>query len=177
MSTKHNLQMFVTVALLAIAAACSLFQKEVPLTHQVELHIDHDGDSTAPLVILKDLDARTQELVAYEGDIEDIDLAGITVSIKNLAGVDPLHLQGEIAFAETGSKDFTVLGKVGSVCDGAEKGSNTSEIAPGSYASQKLSKLISKGSMITFRLKATAEPFTPDAAVTLTIKSKMTVEI
>lgn len=177
MSTKHNLQMFVTVALLAIAAACSLFQKEVLLTHQLELHFNHVGDSTAPLVVLKDLDTRTKELVEYEGDIEGMNLTDITVSVDNFGGVEPVHIQGEIAFAETGSKDFTVLGNVDKVCEGVKEDRMASVIAPDSYASQKLSKLISTGSMITFRLKATAAPYTPDAAVTLTINSKMTVEI
>ncbi|WP_439881287.1 hypothetical protein ACSX1A_19365 [Pontibacter sp. MBLB2868] len=177
MSTKNNVQMFITVMLLALGAVCSLFQKDIPLKYNVELQLYQDAGSAAPVLVLQDVDTRTSELIKYEKDIKSLELTGVTVFLKGTSDLE--QLQGEISFAEKGSKDFIELGRLEGICDqlNPEAKQKGAVIVPNAYASQKLLGLIKAGRVITFRLKATSDKYPLVANLALTIDSKMTVEI
>ncbi|MFD2512895.1 hypothetical protein ACFSRY_03390 [Pontibacter locisalis] len=179
MSVKHDIQMFCTVILLIIAAACSLFQKDVELRHTVKLHPVSSNGILLPLLVSKSIDTRTKELLEYEGDVKRVELTGVSVKLDSLSEVNTENINGEIAFAEAGSADFTILGKWDGVnkekdnVQGEERGMTLTD----SSASQKLSELMSKGRMVTFRFKTDINSYTPGAAMILTLDSKITVEI
>jgi hypothetical protein len=177
MRQKHDLQMLITVLVLIIAAVSSLFQREVSITHVVELYPIESQSDSVHTYLIEDVATNVQKLVDRYGDIKSFELINISTSLDSLFEKGR-YIEGEVAFAEKGSNDFIILGKLNG---NSNKGENTdqwgSRLTINDFGGQELSELMESGRMVTFKLTATADSYPANAAIILRFDSKMTVDI
>jgi hypothetical protein len=177
MSSWKNIQMVVTVVLLSMAAACSLFSLDVAVPQTFELRIDHPANAAPHFYVLKDVDTNTKEVKKYAKNMESFTIREITYRIEDFKGGDDPVVSGDIEFAPSGSSDFTVLGAFSGLRlkDVAASEQEKTMILPDNAVKEKLSRLIQNGDLITFRLKAHTNNNPIAATLVVNIDSKMTV--
>jgi predicted Abi (CAAX) family protease len=179
MYSWKNLQMVVTVVLLSLAAACSLFSLDVAVPQTFEMRIDHPADAAPHFYVLKDVDTNTKEVQKHAGNVQSFTIRGITYKVKDFKGDDNQVVSGDIEFAPSGSSDFTLLGAFSnlSLKEGAESAQEDRMVLSDAAAKEKLTKLMQAGKLITFRLNAHTNQNPIAATLVVNIDTKMTVEL
>jgi hypothetical protein len=179
MYSWKNLQMVVTVVLLSLAAACSLFSLDVTVPQTFELRIDHPADAASEFYVLKDVDTNTKEVQKHAGNMQSFAIRGITYKVKDFKGGDNPVVSGDIEFAPSGSSDFTVLGAFSNLClrEVAASAQEDSMVLSDAAAKEKLTQLMQDGKLITFRLNAHTSQNPIAATLVVNIDTQMTVEL
>lgn len=171
--------MVVTVALLVMAAACSLFKQDVHIPQKFELRIDRPADAALQFSVLKDVDTNTQELQKYAGDVESFSIKSVTYSIQDFSGRSDAVISGNLEFAPSGSSEFMVLDAITDLhLQKMQESGQQNTVLLHDYAmKQKLAQLLKHGSMVTFRLNATTSDSPIAASLIVEIDTEMTVEM
>lgn len=172
--------MIVTVALLIMAASCSLFEKKVHTPQTFELRINRPASAAVHFSVLKDVDTNTETLQAYADQLNPLTVSSITYTIKNYSGTGDAVVSGDIAFAQAGSDDFTVLDTFTDLPlrKMEESGQEKTTVLYQSASRKKLAQLLQRGSLITFRLNATAADSSPvTASLLVTIDTERMLAI
>lgn len=171
--------MIVTVALLIMAAACSLFKEEVSEPQTFELRIDRPATAALEFSVLKDVDMNTKTRQKYAGNVESVAIKGITYTIQDFNGNSDAVVSGNIEFAPSGSSEFTVLDTITDLHlrKMEESGQQNTITLHDSAVGQKLTQLLQHGSLVTFRLNATTTDSPIAATLLVTIDTQMTVEL
>ncbi|WP_161889954.1 hypothetical protein [Pontibacter russatus] len=179
MHKPKNFQMIVTLALLVMAASCSLFQKNVHTPQTFELRIDRPAGAALHFSVLKDVDTNTRALQENAASRESLSINSITYTVSDYSGNSDAVISGNIEFALSGSSDFTVLDSITDLHLGKmeESGQENTIRLQGSAVEQKLAQLLQRGSMVTFRLNATTTDSPIAASLLVTIDAQMTVEL
>lgn len=179
MHHRKNFQMVVTVALLIIAASCSLFKQEVHVPQTFELRIDRAANAAVQFSVLKDVDTNTETLQEYGSDLDSFSISSITYAIKDYSGTGNAVVSGNIEFAQSGSSEFTVLDTIADLHLGKMEasGQENTILLDDSAVRQMLAQLLQRGSLVTFRLNATTSDNPIAASLLVTINTQMTVEL
>ncbi|MCJ8166868.1 hypothetical protein MKJ04_18635 [Pontibacter sp. E15-1] len=179
MFSRKNIQMIVTVALLIMAAACSLFKQDVNVPQTFELRLDRPAGAAQQFAVLKDVDTNTEELKKYKGDVESFDINSITYRIEDFKGHSDAVISGNLEFAVSGSSEFTVLDTISDLHlrKMQESGQPNTVVLHDQAVKQKLAMLLQRGSVVTFRLNATTTDSPIAASLIVAIDTKMTVEL
>lgn len=179
MNSWKNLKMVVTVILLGLAAACSLFKQNIEVLQVVELRIDQPAESALKFSVQKDVNTNTAEVQKYADDMNDFVIRKITYRVKDFQGSHEPFVSGTLEFAATGSSEFTQLSSVSGLHlqAMAEQGQEGAiELADGAVK-EKLTQLLRKGSPVTFRLNAETDNNPIAATLVLNINTQMTIDI
>ena len=179
MCSWKNLQMVVTVVLLGLAAACSLFQQNIAVQQTFELRIDQPAEAAPQFSVQKDVNTNTKEVQKYSSDMEAFVIRKITYKVKDFAGSEEPFVSGTIEFALSGSSEFTVLSAVTGLHlkEMAEQEQEGVFVLSDSSVEEKLTQLLQNGSPVTFRLNAITDNNPIAATLVVNIDTQMTVEM
>lgn len=171
--------MLVSVVLLILSAACSLFQQNVEVLQTFELRIDKPAEAALKFSVQKDIDTKTKEVQKYADDIDAFTIRKITYKVVDFAGSDQPFISGTIEFAETGSSEFTRLSTITGdhLKEMAEQKLEDTILLANKSVEQKLTQLLQQGSPITFRLSAVTDNNPIAATLVVNIDALMTVEM
>lgn len=179
MYSWKNLQMIVTVVLLGLAAACSLFEQNIEVLQTVELRIDQPAEAAMQFSVQKDVDTRTEQVQKYANDIDAFVIRKITFKVKDFVGSDEPFVSGTIEFAPSGSSEFTLLSAITGLAlkEMAEHEQESTIVLSDSTVEEKLSQLLQKGSPVTFRFNAMTDSNPIAATLVVHIDALMTVKM
>ena len=171
--------MLVSVVLLILSAACSLFQQNVEVLQTFELRIDKPAEAALKFSVQKDIDTKTKEVQKYQDDIDAFVIRKVTYKVKDFVGSDQPIVNGTIEFAPAGSSEFTRLSTITgtNLKEMAEQKQESTIILANKSIEQKLTQLLQQGSPITFRLNAVTDNNPIAATLVVNIDALMTVEM
>lgn len=171
--------MVVTVVLLSLAAACSLFEQNVEVLQTFELRIDKPADAAIQFSVQKDVYTNTEQVQKYANDIDAFVIRKISFKVKDFVGSDKPFVSGAIEFAPFGSSDFTMLSVITNLPlkEMAEQEQESTVVLPNSIVEAKLTQLLQKGIPVTFRLNAVTDSNPIAATLVVNIDALMTVEM
>ncbi|WP_147294193.1 hypothetical protein [Pontibacter diazotrophicus] len=171
--------MVVTVVLLGLAAACSLFEQNVEVLQTFELRIDKPADAAMQFSVQKDVYTNTEQVQKYANDIDAFVIRKISYKVKDFAGSEAPFVSGTIEFAPSGSNEFTMLSAITSLHlkEMAEQEQESTIVLPDKTVEEKLTELLRMGSPVTFRLNAVTDNNPIAATLVVYIDALMTVEM
>ncbi|WP_460925682.1 hypothetical protein [Pontibacter brevis] len=171
--------MIITVVLLGLAAACSLFKQEIEVQQKFELRIDQPVEGALQFSVQKDVDTNTAEVRRYANDMDSFVIRKLTYKVKDFVGSEEPFVSGTIEFAPTGSSEFTVLSAITGLHlkEMAEHDQESTIILPESAVEEKLTQLLKQGAPVTFRLNAIANNSPLAATLLVSIDALMTVDM
>lgn len=171
--------MLVSVVLLILSAACSLFQQNVEVLQTFELRIDKPAEAASKFSVQKDIDTKTKEVQKYQDDINAFTIRKITYKVIDFAGSDQPIINGTIEFAASGSSEFIRLSTITGdhLKEMAEQKLEGTIMLGNKSVEQKLTQLLQQGSPVTFRLNAITDNNPIAATLVVNIDALMTVEM
>ena len=179
MYTLKNLKLVVTLILLCLAAACSLFKQNIEVLQTFELRIDQPAEAPLQFSVQKDVDTNTAEVQKHADDMDAFVIRKITYRVKDFVGSDQPFVSGKIEFAPSGSSEFTMLCAITGIHlkEMAEQEQESTIVLPDISVEKKLTQLLQRGSPVTFRLNAVTENNPIAATLVVYIDALMTVEM
>jgi len=179
MNARKNIQMVVTVVLLILAAACTLFKEKLNAPQTFELRMNPTATAASRFYVLNNVDTNTKTLQKHTKNMKDFSVGSISYSVKDVSGNSEAVVSGDIAFAPLGSNEFTVLTTITDLHlrHMEESGQGNRIVLQKSAVRQKLEQLLQAGKPVTFRLNATTANNPVAASLIVSVNTQLTVEI
>ena len=171
--------MIVTVAFLIVAAACSLFSKDVNVSQELELHVDCSSAAPTQPFVLQEVTTASGILKKYPKEVAALEVESITLAVKELRGGERATVSGNFEFAPAGSTDFKLLSTLPEL-DLSALATKRESVAlePVSVAvKQELAELLKNGSKLIFRFDGSTGDEPLAATIVVTIAAEMKVKL
>lgn len=171
--------MIVTVVLLVMAAACSLFRTDIQVPQSLSLRMDRPTGAPLQFAVLKDMDTAAEEVIKHADAMESFHINSITYMVKDFSGGNEPVIAGILEFALSGTTEFQTLATFEHLDLETMAASGAEVVLPVSdeAAVAKLAALMQRGSTITFRLNASTTNNPVAATLVLNFDTEMTVEL
>ncbi len=171
--------MCVTVALLLMAAACSLFQKDIQATQSFTMRMDRGAGMPLQFSVLKDIETVSDEAKQHAGNISAFKINTITYTVTDFSGENAAIISGNLEFAASGSTAFRTLATFQNLDLRALEASQAEVLLPVTDTTvlSELASLMQQGSTITLRLNASTSNNPVAATLVLKFDNVLTVEL
>ncbi|WP_125185139.1 hypothetical protein [Botryobacter ruber] len=174
-----KLQVYFWVALLAVAAACSLFTKDIDVPQSFSLPISQAVSDPLQFTKTYTLNTSNEDVDKYKDNIDEFRIDRITYKVSAFSGSNTPVVSGTMKFAADGTSTYKTLGTISSLDLKASNASGqeyTLDIASEAVRNE-LVNLMKAGTTVSFRLDASTTNNPVDATIDFKIYANMTVEL
>lgn len=172
-------QILALAALLVVAAACSLFKKDIDVPQEFSLYIDRSEASSPEFSVAEEVDTRDADIEKYKSDIDEFKIDKLTFTVSDFSGTSAAAVSGTLKFAAAESGDYKTLGNISNVnlAALATNGQEMSVTITDATAKNALIALMKGGNLIDFKLDGTTSATPVAASLNFKIYANMTVKL
>ncbi|MCC9165823.1 hypothetical protein [Pontibacter harenae] len=176
---KKNIQMVVMVALLIMAAACSLFEKNIDVPQEFSLRIERAENTSPQFAVSSNVSTGSDEVENYKDDINKFEISKVVFTVSDYTGTGAPALTGDLMFAAEGTTAFKILGTVSNANLGAlaASGEELTVALADETAKKELASLMQAGGNVTFQLEGSSSSTPVAATLVFKVYATMTVEL